>query len=70
MKPLLTHSRPTLLDTLPKCCLPVAHVLTSTEQLMQVSRRAWLPVALGPFELRALRESCMHFLADEPGSNW
>lgn len=33
MKPLLTHSRPTLIDTLPECCLPIAKVLTTTEQL-------------------------------------
>lgn len=33
MKPLLTNSRPTLIDTLPDCCLPIARVLTTTEQL-------------------------------------
>nr|XP_036217886.1 sodium/hydrogen exchanger 6 isoform X31 [Bactrocera oleae] len=35
MKPLLTHSRPTLLETLPVCCNPVARLLTTTEQLTQ-----------------------------------
>lgn len=37
MKPLLTHSRPTLLETLPVCCNPIARLLTTTEQLTQVS---------------------------------
>ena len=33
MKPLLTHSNPTLMETMPGCCLPLARLLTSTEQL-------------------------------------
>ncbi|XP_050741325.1 sodium/hydrogen exchanger 6 isoform X7 [Drosophila biarmipes] len=35
MKPLLTHSRPTLLETLPVCCNPIARLLTTTQQLTQ-----------------------------------
>jgi len=33
MKPLLTHASPTLMETLPACCYPLARVLTSQEQL-------------------------------------
>ena len=33
MKPLLTHSNPTLMETMPGCCLPLARLLTSAEQL-------------------------------------
>ncbi|KAM0728173.1 Sodium/hydrogen exchanger 6 [Formica fusca] len=42
MKPLLTHSRPTLLETLPVCCSPLARILTTTQQMTQddVARRA------------------------------
>ncbi|KAJ8981487.1 hypothetical protein NQ317_007013 [Molorchus minor] len=35
MKPLLTHARPTLLETLPVCCNPLARLLTTTEQMTQ-----------------------------------
>ncbi|KAK7863748.1 hypothetical protein R5R35_011151 [Gryllus longicercus] len=35
MKPFLTHARPTLLETLPVCCNPLARVLTTTEQMTQ-----------------------------------
>ncbi|XP_071516129.1 sodium/hydrogen exchanger 6 isoform X2 [Panulirus ornatus] len=35
MKPFLTNSRPTLLDTTPLCCAPIARLLTTTEQLTQ-----------------------------------
>lgn len=35
MKPLLTNSRPTLLETLPTCCTPIARFLTTTDQLNQ-----------------------------------
>ncbi|XP_050717131.1 sodium/hydrogen exchanger 7-like isoform X3 [Eriocheir sinensis] len=35
MKPFLTNSRPTLLDTTPLCCAPLARLLTTTEQLTQ-----------------------------------
>lgn len=33
MKPFLTNSRPTLIETLPAFCLPLARILTTTEQL-------------------------------------
>ncbi|XP_076370262.1 sodium/hydrogen exchanger 6-like isoform X2 [Tachypleus tridentatus] len=33
MKPFLTHSQPTLIETLPSCCLPLARILTTTQQL-------------------------------------
>ena len=33
MKPLLTHSNPTLMETMPSCCLGLSRILTSAEQL-------------------------------------
>jgi len=36
-KPLLTHVRPPLTETLPKCCLPLARLLTTTEQLLETN---------------------------------
>lgn len=33
MKPLLTNSRPTLIETMPECCMPISRILTTTEQL-------------------------------------
>ncbi|EEB20474.1 sodium/hydrogen exchanger, putative [Pediculus humanus corporis] len=38
MKPFLTDSRPTLLETLPVCCNPLARLLTTTAQLTQEGR--------------------------------
>lgn len=38
MKPFLTNSRPTLLETLPAFMTPVARILTTTEQLNQSGR--------------------------------
>ncbi|KAG5677784.1 hypothetical protein PVAND_007514 [Polypedilum vanderplanki] len=38
MKPFLTNSRPTLLETLPEFLTPLARVLTTTEQLNQSGR--------------------------------
>ncbi|XP_071084484.1 sodium/hydrogen exchanger 9-like isoform X6 [Haliotis cracherodii] len=35
MKPFLTNCRPTLMETLPKCCLPLAKLLTTEEQMTQ-----------------------------------
>lgn len=35
MKPFLTNSNPTLMETLPDCCHPLARALTSTEQLQR-----------------------------------
>ncbi|XP_022252192.1 sodium/hydrogen exchanger 9-like isoform X2 [Limulus polyphemus] len=35
MKPLLTHSQPTLMETLPGCCLPFSKLLTTEKQLSQ-----------------------------------
>lgn len=33
MKPFLTHSTPTLMETLPHCCLPLSRILTTEEQM-------------------------------------
>ena len=35
MKPLLTNSRPTLIETLPKFLTPLSRILTTTQQLNQ-----------------------------------
>lgn len=33
MKPLLTSSRPSLMETMPSCCAPLARILTTTDQM-------------------------------------
>ncbi len=38
MKPLFTNHTPTLIDTMPKFCLPVAKLLTTNEQLGNVKK--------------------------------
>ncbi|KAH9512783.1 Sodium/hydrogen exchanger 9 [Bulinus truncatus] len=35
MKPLLTNCRPTLMETLPSCCMPFAKLFTTEEQISQ-----------------------------------
>ncbi|XP_056005780.1 sodium/hydrogen exchanger 9-like isoform X3 [Ostrea edulis] len=35
LKPILTHSRPTLMETLPACCMPLARLLTTEEQMAE-----------------------------------
>ncbi|BES92126.1 Sodium hydrogen exchanger [Nesidiocoris tenuis] len=40
MKPLLTNARPTLLETLPVSCTPIARVLTTTQQMTQDTLRS------------------------------
>nr|CAD7428700.1 unnamed protein product [Timema monikensis] len=37
MKPFLTHTRPTLLETLPVCCNSLARLLTTTEQMTHLA---------------------------------
>nr|CAD7393661.1 unnamed protein product [Timema cristinae] len=41
MKPFLTHTRPTLLETLPVCCNSLARLLTTTEQMTHVVGKIW-----------------------------
>lgn len=33
MKPLLTSTRPSLVETLPNCCAPLGHLLSTDEQM-------------------------------------
>jgi hypothetical protein len=37
VKPLLTHAKPPLTETLPNWCLPLARLLTTEEQMGRVS---------------------------------
>ena len=36
MKPLLTNSTPNLMETMPRFCLPLSRLLTTTEQIEMV----------------------------------
>jgi hypothetical protein len=45
MKPFLTHAHPTLLETLPVCCNPIARILTTTEQMTQVLAHTFITYA-------------------------
>lgn len=38
LKPLFTHAQPLLTETVPRCCLPLAKLLTTEEQLMTATR--------------------------------
>ncbi|KAI6218869.1 Sodium/hydrogen exchanger [Aphelenchoides fujianensis] len=46
MKPLLTHANPTLMETLPGFCQPLARVLTTQRQLENSTRRHFNPRTL------------------------
>lgn len=69
MKPLLTHSRPTLLETLPVCCTPIARLLTTTQQMTQVRLWGWETgiVNRQPRQFFVARERSGVFC---PGSEW
>lgn len=47
MKPFLTHSNPTLMETMPTCCLPMTRLLTSKDQLSRHPAMMTVPTESG-----------------------
>ncbi|XP_032455670.1 sodium/hydrogen exchanger 7 isoform X15 [Nasonia vitripennis] len=68
MKPLLTHSRPTLLETLPVCCTPIARLLTTTQQMTQIDSDSDLCLDEQEFERR--RASSQPVSYHQPNLNY